>query len=257
MGPTHAMSGAAAWLFAANGVAAVTGSTLNTPQLLIGAAVCAGSALLPDIDSPSSTVARSLGPLTQGLAHIVSSVSAVIFNATATPKDGRRTGGHRTVTHTLLGAIAAGVAVSALTATVGTWAVVGVLFFTLSLALRGLMADWAAKEGWIGVSAVAAALTAWAYTGMGGQSFWWLGSAVTAGMLLHDLGDMITKEGCPLLWPLVWRGKTWWEFAPPGFLRIRAGGAVEYGLLLPTLVVATVLGVGWVYDPQLVRSILS
>lgn len=63
MGPTHAASGAAAWLLTAPTLtAAVTTHTMHPTQAFVGAAVCAGSALLPDIDLPSSTVSRSFGP---------------------------------------------------------------------------------------------------------------------------------------------------------------------------------------------------
>lgn len=257
MGPTHAASGAAAWLLGAGTITAATGHQLSTSQLLIGAGVCAGSALLPDIDSPGSTVARSLGPVTEVIAKVVSAGSVAIYRATATPKDSPRTGGHRTVTHTALCAVLTGAAVSALTSTVGIWAVVGVLFFTLSLALRGLMADWARREGWIGVSIAAAAGAAWAMTTAGQESFWWLGAAVTAGMLLHDLGDMITAQGCPITAPLPHRGKAWWEWAPPGFLRIRAGGGVESVVLLPVLSAVTVLGLLKVLSPSAFDAIVT
>lgn len=257
MGPTHAMSGAAAWLFGAGAVTAVTGSHLSTEQILVGAGVCAGCALLPDIDSPSSTVARSIGPITQGLAYLVSAASNAAYRLTAGPRDENREGGHRTLTHTLLFAVAVGAAVSALVTSIGTWAVAGTLFFTLSLALRGLLVDWAKKEGWIAVTLASAAAAFWAYTIVGGQSFWWLGFAVTGGMVVHDLGDMITKQGAPLLAPLPVRGKRWWEFSLPGFLRIRAGGLFEYALLLPALTVAALLGLGWVFDPDLVRAMFT
>lgn len=256
MGPTHAMSGAAAWLAAAPAVAAVSGAHLSTPELLVGAAVCAGSALLPDIDEPSSTVARSFGPATQALAHVVNNVSAAVHNATATRADGHTSDGHRTVTHTALFAVAAGAGVSTLAGTFGTPAVVGVLFFTLGLAIRGLLGSLAKKEGWLGVT-VAAMSGAWATAiTLGDGHLWWLGFAVTAGVLLHSLGDALTKEGVPLLAPAPYRGKAWWEFNTGPF-SFRAGGIVEYAVVAPLLTAVAVYGLVRAVDPTLARTIVG
>lgn len=251
MGPTHAMSGAAAWVVAAPAVAALTGSPpVGAPELLVGAGVCAGAALLPDIDSPQSTVARSFGPVTEVLSHTINAVSAGVRNATGTRKDGHVTDGHRTLTHTLLCAAAAGAGVSALVAAFGRPSTVAVLFFTLGLAVRGLMGSWAKKEGWLGVTGVSAVGAYAAYETLSDGRLWWLGAAVTAGMVLHGLGDALTKEGVPFIAPLRWRGKGWWEFST-GPLSFRAGGLVEYALVAPLLTATTVLGVIHAIDPAL------
>lgn len=257
MGPTHAMSGAAAWLAGAAPLAATLGHSMTGSELVVGAGVCAGAALLPDIDMPKSTVARSLGPVTIVLAHLVDALALGFYNLTRNTKDDRRSGGHRTLTHTALFAVLAGAGVSALCGWGGFWATIGTLFFTLSLAIRGLMADWAKEQGWLVVAAASAAVSYGVASELPHQSYWWLGFAVTIGMLLHDLGDMITKQGCPLLAPLPHRGKSWWEFAPPGFLRIEAGGFAEYVLVLPAVTVTAVGAAAWAYDPDLVRSVLA
>lgn len=257
MGPTHAMSGAAAWVIGAPAVVAATGNpALSTPELLVGAAVCAGSALLPDIDEPQSTVSRSFGPVTQALAHVVNAASAAVHNATGTRKDGHVSNGHRTVTHTALFAVAAGIAVGALIAAVGRPAVIGVLFFTLGLAARGLIGDWVKRQGWIGVTAVSLA-GAWAAAEtLSDGRLWWLGAAVTVGAILHGIGDALTKEGVPWLAPVPVRGKAWWEFNT-GPLSFRAGGLVEYTLVAPALTAATVLGVIHAVDPALFTSLVG
>src|SRR5690625_6322995 len=63
MGGHHAISGAAAWL-ALTGSASLGGYRLGGgvldlagPEVLAGAVVAAGAALLPDIDHPSATIA--------------------------------------------------------------------------------------------------------------------------------------------------------------------------------------------------------
>lgn len=257
MGPTHAMSGAAVWLLAAPAVASSTGNGGIDPVALgVGAAVCAGSALLPDIDSPQSTVARSFGPLTILLAHVVSAASLAVRNLTATTSDGHTEDGHRTVTHTLIGAIAAGAGVSALVAAFGQTATIAVLFFTLGLAIRGLLGDWAKREGWIGVTLASLAGAWMAAEYLSDGRLWWLGAAVTAGMILHNLGDALTKEGVPFLAPFPINGKGWWEFNT-GFLAFRAGGMVEYGLVAPLLTIAAALGALNVIDPTLFDAVVS
>lgn len=236
MGPTHAMSGATAGLLLATSVPGVAGPAAT----LTFAGVCAGAALLPDIDSPHTTVSRSFGPLTWGISKVVNALSVAYFDATRNRKDSPREGGHRTLTHTALFAAAAGLGTAAVTGWGGKWAVLAVLFFMLGLALRGLMADWAKRNGWLGVTVVAAGLTWLAAANIPDAGQAWLGAAVAAGVLLHDLGDMITKQGAPLLAPFIpHKGKNWWEFTLP--IRIRAGGAFEYAILLPAFTVVTVL----------------
>ena len=62
---------------------------LDVSGVAVGALVSAGAALLPDVDHPSASVARSLPPLTVWVARLVSAVG----------------GGHRGITHSLVGAV--------------------------------------------------------------------------------------------------------------------------------------------------------
>jgi hypothetical protein len=54
----------------------------------------------------------------------------------------------------------------------------------------------------------------------------------------------MTISGCPLLWPICWRGRRWHQVAPHRRLRLRTGSAVEMALLLPLLSTAG-LAAGW------------
>lgn len=81
MGPAHALSGACAFSLAA------LPANLPADQYAIGVVVCAGAAVLPDIDHPGSGVSRTFWHLTRGFAWAVSKVS----------------GGHRNGTHSFLG----------------------------------------------------------------------------------------------------------------------------------------------------------
>lgn len=82
LGRTHSLSGAAAWI-----TLAATTYHASPPSAGLGALLCAGGALLPDLDQRGSTAARSLGALTGAAAWVI----------------GRCSGGHRHGTHSIAG----------------------------------------------------------------------------------------------------------------------------------------------------------
>lgn len=264
MGPTHAVSGAAAWLVASGMTTPLLGHQ-SWPVVAVGTAVCAGSALLPDIDCPGSlstkdgsTVVRAFGFVGEAVGHTVSAAALAVYNLTKSPKDVPRSNGHRTLTHTAVFTVGLGLAVSAGTTLPGTvdlggkqWSVgtlVGlvVMWACLHLALFGLCEKWAkrtrAKYGLLAVMLISAAATAAVATALPdtGVQFGWLGLAVGVGAVMHCLGDAITKMGVPFLWPIPIRRKRWYDVTLPGPLRIRAGGTFEYVVLLPALMVVCV-----------------
>lgn len=96
MGTSHALSGATTWVAGAAALSAA-GVTVGLPTVAAGAILCAGAALLPDLDHPKSRAARSLGPLTRGLACLIGGLC-----------------GHRGATHYLIGAPIVGVPVGLL-----------------------------------------------------------------------------------------------------------------------------------------------
>ena len=250
MGPTHAMSGAAVGLAVADLLPLDWGGPTSTAETLTFAAVCAGAALLPDLDTSQSTVSRSFGPVSNVVAKGVDAVSLGFYTITKGKRDGKRRGGHRTLTHTALFAAGIGAGVSALVVQFGKPAIIATLFVCLGLALRGLAGELAKEKGWLAVSAVAAVLSAltWqSYPTEAGSTG--LGVAVALGCVTHCLGDAITKEGVPFLAPFLTLGKErWWEFRLPAFMSIRAGGPFEKVVLGPALTVAVGLMVIWAID---------
>lgn len=258
MGPNHALSTAAAWLYAYPLVETVLHRQFSTPVVLVGAAVTAGAGLLPDLDEKNSTVSRSFGLVTEGMSSLVNGISAGIHNVTAGPRDDYVNDGHRTFTHT---AVAAGVfgALSYGICTVwGKNGVLALLFFFLGLAVRGLMADVAKREGWIGVTLLAAGGTLLAHATLpaSGQ-YGFLAAAIVFGCILHVLGDMITKERAPLLAPMRIRGKNWYTLGLPSWLTIRAGGWVERAALAPAFALLAAFGLLRVVDPQTASQLLD
>lgn len=81
MGPAHSLSGAAAWL-GVGAAAAAAGHTMPWPVLLVGALICAGAALAPDLDHKAATISRAFGPVSRGLCEIVDKLSYAVYKGT-------------------------------------------------------------------------------------------------------------------------------------------------------------------------------
>ncbi|MFC0674836.1 metal-dependent hydrolase [Brachybacterium hainanense] len=200
MGGHHAVTGTAAWM-AVVGSAEVAGrplglglADLSPAEVLAGAVVATGAALLPDIDHPGATLARSGGLLSRLLSRSVGAAA-----------------GHRGATHTPLAvlvvtAIAAGVSAADASLRVP---VLGQIQLGAALLVAGMTV--------LGVSALrvvdghvlpwAIGLAAGAGIGvLAPETTLWLPLAVGIGCLSHLLGDLLTTRGIPFpLWPLVLR----------------------------------------------------
>lgn len=174
MAYSHACSGAAVWLAMVPAVSLLT--PVGPKEVVLGAVVTAGAALLPDLDHASSTASKSLGG--RWVGRLVAHAS----------------GGHRQGTHSLLACLVLAL-LAQLAAWLG-WAWLPVLL-TLWIGLRGLRLVRSKKGSVITLLAclgVAVALSA------AGGGMPWLGLAIGAGALAHLLGDALTPEGVPLMW---------------------------------------------------------
>lgn len=219
MGPTHALSGAAAWLAAVpliQNTELLQGYAvqLSPAQIAAGTVVCAGAAMLPDIDHHDGTIANTFGIFTQMLCRVVCKIS----------------GGHRQATHSILFALGAGYGADWLaTHYEPAWWVL--LFLLVGLGLRGLGIRIGANDAYTGLlNAVAAAgLVYW----MHGISMQWAGYAVALGCIIHVTGDCCTPRGCPVLWPAPWR------LAVP--LIPRTNGRMEKWVITPILTLGVVV----------------
>ncbi len=217
MGRTHALSGAAGWLALAPQVARATGHPLGPGALAASTVVCAGAALLPDLDHEHGTLAHALGPVSKVATELVADLS----------------GGHRHATHSLV--FGAGTGLLAAVALTSRWLLMLVLAgFLAAAAVRALELP---RVGWPKAYLLAAMATAAAARWLPGP--WaWLPAAVTVGCWLHLAGDLLTPRGCPLLWPLPWRLEV-------PLLDIDTASWRETRLLAPALAVA-VLVLGWI-----------
>jgi membrane-bound metal-dependent hydrolase YbcI (DUF457 family) len=264
MGPSHALSGASAWLAGSWALDHFAGYGQSPLAVAVGASVCAGAALLPDLDlsgkvtrnQGGATVARTFGVFSLFAAEVIEKVSLGIYSATRFPRDPRRTNGHRTFTHTLPFAGLVGWGTTALCGHYGKWAVVGVMFLMSGLALRGLFDRWAERAGWLIVTLTAAVL-AWLTAAHlpGDRGYPMLGFAVAVGCVVHLFGDMITRSGVPLLWPVPVGRRMWRMIGVPDGIAIRAGGPGEIFVLRGVFTVVAVLAVLGMFAPGVLPAI--
>jgi membrane-bound metal-dependent hydrolase YbcI (DUF457 family) len=239
LGVSHALSGAAIGLAVAGFVPQLLGEHPDAGTVLTFTAVCAGAALLPDLDHPSSMATRRFSAASFVACHVVRPLSRVVYDLTRGRRDTGR-GSHRGLTHTVVGAVLLGLAVNMASARFGTPVLVGTLFVCLALAIKGLDALVPGPPSLVIAAGLTYAIEHVVPGGTAGTAGW-LGTAVTLGMVVHSIGDAVTESGAPLLWPLPIRQRRWYPVGSPRPLRFRTGGAVEAWLVAPALTVAVFL----------------
>jgi membrane-bound metal-dependent hydrolase YbcI (DUF457 family) len=268
MGTQHAMTGTLAGMGAAAAL-----PMAPTPVRALVVIVFGGAALLPDLDHPSATAARSLGLVTRAIAYGMDRLSLQIYHATAGPKDPRdRASGHRLFTHTpvacvLAGAITGLIALAYPPAAALVCALLGgLLTLPLSRFFRFVAASTRLALR-VTVTAVAPGVgrdlerfvrdlnqaVGWLFFLAGGGLGWWVLTtmpvwawtipvAVTLGCLVHIAGDLVTNSGVPILWcPLVGthRERRWAPVRTFSFFD--AGGPEELGIIRWVLLGANLL----------------
>lgn len=265
MGPSHAACGAAAWV-ALTGDYTLELADFSVPigfgvlpvadaGVVTGALICAGAALLPDIDHPSGTVARSLPPFSGWLSRIVARLS----------------GGHRRGTHSVIGllvftllawlsqnaALPVGDGLRRLAQSSGdgsapnvvealpgqVWplaAVLSVLLIAFAVKVLAFLPDRISHANWLVAICLGVVVAI-----KPPDHPWWFVIAVALGCAVHMLGDMVTTQGIHLLWPLrtrlpvpstFYRGKSFVRFPVLG----KAGSGMELAVLTPISLYAVV-----------------
>jgi membrane-bound metal-dependent hydrolase YbcI (DUF457 family) len=264
MGPSHALSGAAVWLAGSWALDHFAGYGQSPLTVAVGTAVCAGGALLPDLDlsgkvtrnQGGATVARTFGVFSLFVAEVIEKVSLGVYTATKLRRDPRRDNGHRTFTHTLPFAGLVGWGTTALCTHYGKWAVVGVVFLMAGLALRGLFDAWAERAGWLIVTICAGVIALGTAASLpGDRGYPLLGFGVGAGCLVHLLGDMITRNGVPILWPIPVGGRMWRMVRVPKALAVRVGGPGEVFVLRTLFTIVALLAAFALFAPDLLHRL--
>ncbi|MEU5565390.1 MULTISPECIES: metal-dependent hydrolase [Micromonospora] len=263
MGPSHALSGATVWLAGSWALDQFADYHQSPLALAVGTAVCAGGALFPDLDlsgkvtsnQGGATVARTFGVVSLFFAEVMEKISLGVYYATKLSKDPKRSNGHRTLTHTIPFTVLVGWGTTALCAAYGKWAVIAVLFFTIGLALRGLFDRWAERAGWVIVTLVSLAAAWFTYANLpGGRGYPLIGVALGVGCFVHILGDMITRAGVPILWPIPIKRRMWTMIGLPNKIALRTGSKAETVVLRVVMtVVALLAATGLVARPVLQR----
>ncbi|MEV4760916.1 metal-dependent hydrolase [Micromonospora sp. NPDC049559] len=252
MGPSHALSGAAVWLTGCWALDQFAGYEQSPLAIAVGTAVCAGGALFPDLDlsgkvtanKGGATVARTFGVVSLFVAEVMEKISLGVYTATKLSKDPKRDNGHRTLTHTLPFTVLVGWGTTALCTAYGKWAVIGILFFMIGLALRGLFDEWAKRAGWVIITLISLAAAYFTYLNLpGDRGYPMLGVAVGVGCFVHILGDMITSAGVPILWPIPIKRRMWRMIGIPNKIAVEVGGKVETKILRTAFTIVSLLAV--------------
>jgi len=262
MGPSHALSGAAAWLAGTWALDTFVGYHQSPLAVALGATVCAGGALLPDLDlsgkvtrnQGGATVARTFGVFSLFVAEVIEKVSLGIYSATRLARDPHRHNGHRTFTHTLPFAALVGWGTTALATHYGKWAVVGIIFVMAGLALRGLFDEWAERAGWLIVTLCSASIAVFTAARLpGDRGYPMLGFAVGFGCVVHLLGDIITSAGVPILWPIPTGRRMWRMIGVPNGIAVRVGGKTETIVLRTAFTLVALLAIAAMFAPGLLH----
>lgn len=201
MGHSHAISGMTAWLAATSTAGYAMGHQTSATVVIGGSFVCAGAALLPDIDHQQATIAYSLPAVKVLGITVIPSPTKFIAKRVEDIS-----GGHRHGTHSILGAII--FTLIALGADLIHVPVAGkvlhlasgaLMLLMLAFALKALhvVGKYGAAAPWLIATAVAGYLT-WFGTDV---SWAWVWVSIATGVVMHDLGDFSTEEGVPLFWP--------------------------------------------------------
>jgi membrane-bound metal-dependent hydrolase YbcI (DUF457 family) len=232
----HAATGAAGG--AALGL--IPGLITSNFVLAITILGCAGMALLADIDHPKATVAQSFGWPTRTLAQLIETLTGWIYGATRTGRDPVRTGGHRTLTHTILFALS----MFFLALWLGDNKLANLIILVLALywGIRGFLPKTTKKLRkllpkairWLVTSkefvfALAAIIPLLMWIDrIPMLSSWSLALMVGWGTLIHSLGDCLTDSGAPLFFPLPIHGQVWYRIKAP----VRFSTGSKHGELL-------------------------
>ncbi|MFX0592203.1 metal-dependent hydrolase [Melissospora conviva] len=263
MGPSHALSGAAVWLAGSFAVEQFTDYEQSALAIAVGTAVCAGGALFPDLDlsgkvtknEGGATVARTFGVFSLFIAEVVEKVSLGVYTATRLSKDPVRRNGHRTLTHTIPFTLLVGWGTTSLCNAYGKWAVIPILFFMIGLALRGLFDEWAKRAGWVWVTVISLGAAWLTYLNLpGNQSYPMIGLAVGVGSFVHILGDMITRAGVPILWPIPIKRRMWTMVGLPKSIAIKTGSKAETVVMRAVLTGLAVLATIGLVAPSVLRE---
>ncbi len=270
MNGAHSATG----LLAGFGIAVVADASPGS--LALAGLVGAGAAIANDIDHDASTITKSSGPVTRGVAELLQALSRWTYRHTHLPHDPKPTGKrgeHRGLIHTPAFAIVVGTLLAAGTLA-SPWVAIVAAYVLTSAAIRSLR--WSLPNGLRrrmalgspGMPPILAAAATYGLVQAGAfaQVGPWLGLIVTIGMIVHSMGDGATNTGISFWWPLKRRcdqcrendrddcpGARWdRQNVLPAVLRWSAGARRETLIRLGCLAVS-----GWLAWPILATAVAA
>ena len=125
----------------------------------------------------------------------------------------------------------------------------------IGLALRGLFDEWAKRAGWVWITLISARRGLVHLLNLpGNQGYPMIGLAVGVGCFVHILGDMITRAGVPILWPIPIKRRMWTMVGLPNAIAIKTGSKAETVVLRAVLTGLAVLATIGLVAPSVLRE---
>lgn len=273
MGYTHALTGLTVVSFTIGIMGLVSASLSNSLTALIGSSSLSvimlfilahiGGVMIPDLDNTSSRAKNDLGLFGIAISGVFRFSSTLVQNVVRTKRDPEEPNPHRGLYHTIPGALIISGAVLLLTkleqsitvsflpskpeVTIGWLAGMLVVFALTHLALSTLAKEYMDKMkksvlvgelfAFIFSSSIAGALMLFVPKDL---DFWWLSVAIFSGMIVHCIGDLFTRAGVPLAFPIPINGKMWWNIR---LAMVKAGGDFEKNVLSKVFAGLSIVGI--------------
>jgi membrane-bound metal-dependent hydrolase YbcI (DUF457 family) len=210
------------------------------PYVEAPAVVAAGVGLFlfskvsPDLDHHASAVTKSWGWLSRGIAWaFIRPLARMVYAMTRTQADPDSAGVHRGFTHTMPGAICAGLVLG--------WSILsGPEYAAVTLGLCMGSAAYVYDRGWLLYAAAAGAgigYFAWADLV---ASVPWLIVVIALGCFAHAVDDCVTTAGAPLKFPFKdEKGRRWKRVGTPEWMRFDTGSGMETAVVWAALIATT------------------
>lgn len=259
MGLTHTLSALAVFMVvlacAPSLVDTLTYSTLETQNggtqsltskiavLTLFALIMGAGALLPDLDNTNSSAESSLGWIGSALSLFMRATAPLIQNLVHSRYDKDLDNPHRGFYHTTVSAVLCSVLVSLSVMWGGVWvalilAFIGVHITFCTLGKNFKLLKGNKLENNLISLVITGVILGSIYMFLPKDTNWsFVGVAFGVGWFIHILGDMVTTQGVPILWPLPIKGRMWWQVR---LLKIRTGGPAEifFQIIFEVIIVA-------------------
>lgn len=239
MGLTHALSAVAVfmilWVMAPAFFAYLTQGD-NLAVVLVSVLVMGAGALMPDLDNTQSSAQSALGIFGQVISMFMRITSPVVAHLIHGRADNDLDNPHRQFYHTTVSSLLFGALILFLIHVGGLYGALGIAFIGVHIAsctfAKGLGILKGKNKGTVRANIISLIFSAivvgavYGYITMSHSVVNWdfVGFAFGIGWLIHILGDTLTTQGTPLLFPLKIKGKRWFNVR---VLPIKTGGSAE------------------------------